>query len=131
MSEGGDVRKTVVTWGEHVSAQLSVCFLIRCAVTTCKSTAPALVSALPPPPSPLYISMCVPVCSASGQSSQERKKGLISKLIVASKGSEPGYIIRSLQVGAGVFEGRGTSYTQPADESGGGVFGGPSGGASV
>lgn len=36
---------------------------------------------------------------ASGQASQERKKGLIGKLIVASKGSEPGYIIRSLQVG--------------------------------
>lgn len=36
---------------------------------------------------------------ASGQSSQERKRGLIGKLLVASKGSEPGYIIRSLQVG--------------------------------
>jgi hypothetical protein len=36
--------------------------------------------------------------SASGQASQERKKGLIAKLMVASKGCEPGYIIRSLQV---------------------------------
>jgi hypothetical protein len=39
---------------------------------------------------------------ASGQSSVERKKGLIGKLIVASKGSEPGYIIRSLQA-SGAF----------------------------
>jgi hypothetical protein len=42
--------------------------------------------------------ICLP-CSASGQSSQEKKKGLISKLLVASKGCEPGYIMRSLQVG--------------------------------
>eukprot|EP00878_Enallax_costatus_P010738 GHUV01011215.1.p1 GENE.GHUV01011215.1~~GHUV01011215.1.p1 ORF type:complete len:820 (+),score=334.68 GHUV01011215.1:667-3126(+) len=37
------------------------------------------------------------IAKASGQSSQERKRGLIGKLLVASKGSEPGYIIRSLQ----------------------------------
>jgi hypothetical protein len=49
-----------------------------------------------PHPSPTTL-----FCSASGQSSQERKKGLISKLIVSSKGSEPGYIIRSLQVRRG------------------------------
>jgi hypothetical protein len=48
---------------------------------------------------PVCVLSCpAPFCSASGQSSQERKKGLISKLIVSSKGSEPGYIIRSLQV---------------------------------
>jgi len=52
-----------------------------------------------PPPSLLLPPPLPPVSlSASGQSSQERKKGLIGKLIVASKGSEPGYIIRSLQV---------------------------------
>lgn len=43
-------------------------------------------------------SVCCCCCRASGQSSQERKRGLIGKLLVASKGSEPGYIIRSLQV---------------------------------
>ncbi|KAF6253198.1 ATP-dependent DNA ligase [Scenedesmus sp. NREL 46B-D3] len=37
------------------------------------------------------------IAKASGQSSQEKKKGLISKLLVASKGCEPGYIMRSLQ----------------------------------
>lgn len=42
---------------------------------------------------------------ASGQASQDKKKGLISKLLVASKGSEPGYIIRSLQVRGGLLAG--------------------------
>eukprot|EP00775_Hariotina_reticulata_P004672 gene4672-4926_t len=37
------------------------------------------------------------IAQASGQSSQERKRGLITKLVVASRDSEPGYIVRSLQ----------------------------------
>ncbi|KAF8067164.1 lig1 [Scenedesmus sp. PABB004] len=37
------------------------------------------------------------IAKESGQASQARKVGLISKLLVASKGVEPGYIIRSLQ----------------------------------
>ena len=39
------------------------------------------------------------IAAASGQNSQERKKGLIIKLLAASKGNEAGYIMRSLQVG--------------------------------
>lgn len=38
------------------------------------------------------------IATAGGANSQERKRGLISKLLVASKGNEPGYIMRSLQV---------------------------------
>eukprot|EP00882_Tetradesmus_deserticola_P020475 GHRQ01022122.1.p1 GENE.GHRQ01022122.1~~GHRQ01022122.1.p1 ORF type:complete len:706 (+),score=396.24 GHRQ01022122.1:148-2118(+) len=52
-------------------------------------------------PAPLTISGVLKtfreIAKASGQSSQEKKKGLISKLLVASKGCEPGYIMRSLQ----------------------------------
>jgi hypothetical protein len=47
------------------------------------------------------------IATAAGASSQERKKGLISKLLVASRGAEPGYIMRSLQVGRGGVGGRG------------------------
>lgn len=38
------------------------------------------------------------VAACSGQASQERKKGLVVKLLAASKGNEAGYIMRSLQV---------------------------------
>jgi ATP-dependent DNA ligase len=38
------------------------------------------------------------IAKASGQNSQERKKGYITKLLGASKGNEAGYIMRSLQV---------------------------------
>ncbi|WIA12629.1 hypothetical protein OEZ85_006285 [Tetradesmus obliquus] len=52
-------------------------------------------------PAPLTIAAVLKtfreIAKESGQSSQERKKGLISKLLVASKGCEPGYIMRSLQ----------------------------------
>jgi DNA ligase-1 len=40
------------------------------------------------------------IATTTGASSQARKLGLISKLLVASKGTEPGYIMRSLQVGS-------------------------------
>ncbi|WIA32794.1 hypothetical protein OEZ86_005976 [Tetradesmus obliquus] len=52
-------------------------------------------------PAPLTIAAVLKtfreIAKESGQSSQERKKGMISKLLVASKGCEPGYIMRSLQ----------------------------------
>jgi hypothetical protein len=35
----------------------------------------------------------------AGKDSQERKRGLINKLLVASQDNEAGYIMRSLQVG--------------------------------
>jgi len=38
------------------------------------------------------------IAAASGQNSQERKKGYVVKLLAASKGNEAGYIMRSLQV---------------------------------
>lgn len=41
------------------------------------------------------------IASTGGKDSQERKRGLINKLLVASKQNETGYIMRSLQVGAG------------------------------
>jgi len=37
------------------------------------------------------------IAAASGQNSQERKKGFVIKLLAASKGNEAGYIMRSLQ----------------------------------
>ncbi len=39
------------------------------------------------------------IASTGGKDSQERKRGLINKLLVASKQNETGYIMRSLQVG--------------------------------
>lgn len=38
------------------------------------------------------------IAQTSGSQSQERKKGLIVKLLVAAKGDEAGYIMRALQV---------------------------------
>lgn len=38
------------------------------------------------------------ISAAAGASSQERKKGLVIKLLAASKGNEAGYVMRSLQV---------------------------------
>jgi hypothetical protein len=41
------------------------------------------------------------IASTAGKDSQERKRGLINKLLVASKENETGYIMRSLQVRGG------------------------------
>ena len=38
------------------------------------------------------------IAASSGSKSMERKKGMIVKLLVSSKGVEAGYIMRSLQV---------------------------------
>ena len=38
------------------------------------------------------------IASVEGSKSQDRKIKLITKLLVASKGMEPGYIMRALQV---------------------------------
>jgi ATP-dependent DNA ligase len=40
------------------------------------------------------------IARTEGGKSQERKKGLITKLLVAARGVEPKYIIRMLQVGS-------------------------------
>ncbi len=39
------------------------------------------------------------IAKTEGHKSQDRKIKLITKLLVASKGMEPGYIMRALQVG--------------------------------
>lgn len=56
-----------------------------------------VLTAQPSPPNPLQ--NFKDIAAASGSSSQERKKGHVVKLLVASKGNETGYIMRSLQVG--------------------------------
>lgn len=38
------------------------------------------------------------IARTEGNKSQEKKVGMISKLLVASKENEPGYIMRALQV---------------------------------
>jgi DNA ligase-1 len=38
------------------------------------------------------------IAGSSGEKSQERKKGMIVKLLAAAKGNEAGYVMRALQV---------------------------------
>ncbi|KXZ56337.1 hypothetical protein GPECTOR_1g298 [Gonium pectorale] len=53
------------------------------------------------PPPPLTIAGVLKafqnIAQASGSKSQDQKRGMIVKLLVAAKGNEPGYIVRSLQ----------------------------------
>ncbi len=55
------------------------------------------------PPPPLTIANVFKtfrdIAGSTGSNSQERKRTLITKLLVSSKECEPGYIMRSLQVG--------------------------------
>ncbi len=44
------------------------------------------------------------IAKLSGSKSQDAKRGLVGKLLAASKGNEPGYIMRTLQART-IFEG--------------------------
>lgn len=65
-----------------------------CTGTACAAERPALLLCV-------LLQVFREIAAASGQSSQERKKGHVIKLLAASKGNEAGYIMRSLQVSCG------------------------------